>query len=346
MYGALAAALVAVIARGGASFVNQQLLGLAGTAISPILLAIVLGALARLLLPSDERLEGGYQFCLTWILRAGIVLLGLRLSLAATGDIGLKALPVVLVCIVVALLVVTQLGRVLGLSTRLGTLIAAGTSICGCTAIVATAPVIKAEKAEMSYAIGCITLFGLVAMFLNPLIARVLFESEPVKAGIFLGTSIHETAQVAGAGLIYQQSDPAGNVLEAATVTKLVRNLCMLLVIPVLSLAYSRARSGGESGPASFAVPWFVFGFVGLSALRTIGDIGEQPFGLLDAAAWAQCTHLAVLASEWCLTIAMAAVGLGTDFTSLFRIGIKPSLLAFFAATLIGVLAAVMLVVW
>jgi uncharacterized integral membrane protein (TIGR00698 family) len=341
--GVCLAVAVAIASRLGADAIGIQILQLPHGAISPILTAVLVGALVRVCLRTSRRYEEGYQFCLGTLLRLGIVLLGLRLSVVAAGQIGMQALPVVVACVFTALIVVTLLSRACGLSSELGILVAAGTSICGCTAIVATAPVIRADKQEMTYAVGCITLFGLVAMVLNPFIAHALFGEDPLKAGIFLGTSIHDTAQVVGAGMMYEQYYPIAGVLEAATVTKLVRNLCMLLVIPLLSIVHVRSQRVAEGEQRGAVIPWFVFSFIGLCAVRTIGDIGERPFGVLDQSAWQAVIGVVATSSEWCLAIAMAAVGLTTDLGALRRLGFRPLLLALLAASLVGVLAAVML---
>ena len=146
-----------------------------------------------------------------------------------------------------ALVSVGVLSKFLGLPRRLGGLIAVGTSICGVSAIVATAPAIKAEEDEVSYAVACVTLFGLVALFAYPSSPTRMFPAEPHLAGLFLGTAIHDTAQVAGAGLVYQEKFEAPDALEAATVAKLVRNLSMVAVIPLVVALYrdpSESRRG------------------------------------------------------------------------------------------------------
>src|SRR5439155_22334249 len=109
------------------------------------------------------------------------------------------AVPIVVVCMAAALLGVAWISRALGLSRRLGTLIGVGTSICGVSAIVATAPVIDAEEDEVSYAVACITLFGLATLFVYPFLAHLIFHANPEQVGLFLGTSVHDTSQVTGA---------------------------------------------------------------------------------------------------------------------------------------------------
>src|SRR3989440_6712782 len=133
--------------------------------ISPIMLAVVLGLMIRNTIGVPAAYEAGLRLCLKTVLRLGIVLLGLGLSVQAVARMGLIGLPIIVVCITTALVVVTFVNRALGLPKRLGTLIAVGTSICGVSAIVATAPGIGAEDDETSYAVACITIFGLLALF-------------------------------------------------------------------------------------------------------------------------------------------------------------------------------------
>jgi uncharacterized integral membrane protein (TIGR00698 family) len=313
-------------------------LGLQKGAISGIMMAILLGVLVSNVFRLPELVQPGIRFSLVRVLRLGIVLLGIRLSIVEAGAIGLKSLPVIAGTVITALVLVTYLSRRLGLAARLGTLIAVGTSICGATAIVATAPIINARQEEVSYSVACITLFGVAAMLFYPFAAHWLFLADPFRSGLFLGTAVHETAQVAGSGLVYQQyfSDP--KVLDVATVTKLVRNLGMLAVIPLMAVLHHRRH--GEEGVAAPAwytmVPLFVLGFAGMSALRTWGDMGTRPFGLLDQGEWEALVGYVRITAEYCLAVAMAAVGLGTSVADLRRIGLRPLALGLFAALLVG----------
>ncbi len=322
------------------ALIGERLMGLEKSPVSPILCAILLGLAIRNALGLPTVYEPGLQFALRRLLRLGVVLLGIRMSLATVGELGLVALPIVAACIVAALAVVTGVSRALGLPRRLGTLIAVGTAICGNTAIVATAPVIGADDDELSYAVGTITVFGMLALLVHPFAAHALFAGDAQLAGIFLGTAIHDTAQVAGAGLLYAQHFSAPEALDAATVTKLVRNLFMVGVIPLMAFLYHRGAVSGEDGkrpPFSQLVPLFVFGFVALALLRTLGDLGEHPFGgLLSLDRWARAIDALSGLSGWCLTVAMAAVGLGTNLTRLRKLGARPLLAGFAAALTVG----------
>jgi uncharacterized integral membrane protein (TIGR00698 family) len=280
------------------------------------------------------------KLCTVLVLRIGIVLLGLRMSLAAAIGLGFHALPIVLICIGAALLLVTIASRAMAMSPQLAALIAVGTSICGVTAIVATAPVIRAREAEVSYAVACIALFGLVAMLVHPLIAHAFFSTQPQLAGIFLGTAIHDTSQVVGAGLMYQDQYSAAGALEAATVTKLVRNLMMAAVIPLVAvLCQARQEGSAASKHRSPAVPGFVLGFVAMCAVRSGVDFCEPALGHIAKGIWISVVGGAQRLSEVCLTVAMAAVGLQTRIGAFRQIGLRPLLLAMLTAAVVGLVS-------
>lgn len=333
-------ALAFALALGGqflSTYIGIDLMGLPKSPVSAIMMAILLGILVRNTIALPEIFQAGIRFGLLRVLRFGIVLLGIRLSIGQAGEIGLKALPIIVGAVTAALLIVSFLGRRLGLSRRLSTLLAVGTSVCGATAIVATAPTIGAKDDEVAYSVACITLFGILAMLLYPFAAHALFAGDPLAVGLFLGTSVHETAQVAGAGLVYEQQFGDAAALDVATVTKLVRNLGMLAIIPLMSIIYHRNSGEGESAPKWWTmIPLFVVGFACMSLIRTVGDMGDPAFGFLPVEQWnALVGHVKELA-ELCLAIAMAAVGLGTSIRGLVTIGFKPLVMGLIAALLVG----------
>lgn len=336
-WGGLALALLVSISAGyTADWFGESILGFDKSPVSAIMMAIVIGIVIANTISLPASIQPGLKFCTTSILRIGIMLLGIRLSLFGAGQFTLLALPFVLAAIAIGLVTVALLGRYLGLSKQLSGLIAVGTSICGCTAIVATAPLIKANETEVSYAVACITVFGLAAMFVYPVIAHHFFATQPELAGLFLGTSIHETAQVAGAGMMYEAQYQAPEALDIATVTKLVRNLCMIAVIPLVGVLYGRDDNDDSSVSILAMIPWFIVGFAGMSALRTIGDSGEMAFGVIEPKYWVEFVTFVKTAAEYCLLIAMAAVGLTSMLASIVKIGMRPFALGFFAAVLIG----------
>ena len=326
----------------------QLLLGMKESPISPVLLAILAGLAIRNTAGLPALYDAGLIFAVRRVLRIGVALLGFRLSLSGVATLGLTAVPIVIACIGAALLAVGGLSRAFGVSRRMAALIAVGTSICGNTAIVAAGPVIGARRDEMSYAVGVITLFGLLALLVYPFLGHLLFAGDGRLAGLFLGTAIHDTAQVAGAGMLYLQQFQDASALETATVTKLVRNVFMLAVIPLLAVGFrgEGETPGGERVrlPLLQVLPWFVAGFVAMALLRTAGDLGPSPLGgLLSPQSWSAAIAGVASLSGWCLALAMAAVGLGTDVGRLRALGWKPLGVGLCAALAVGAVSAVLI---
>lgn len=318
-----------------------------GSPVSGIFTAILLGILIRNLIGMPAVFDAGINFALKYALRAGIILLGLRLSISEALKLGAWGLPLIVACISTGLFITLYFTKKLNQSMRLGTLIATGTGICGVTAIMATAPVIKAKENEISYAVANITIFGLIGMLFYPYLAHFFFADEPVKAGLFLGTAIHDTAQVTGAALIYAQLFDANEVIDVATITKLTRNVFIIVVIPFVSYLFFRSRRGnGESAGGELPkwyrlFPLFILGFLLLSVLRSIGDATAastgQAFGILAPASW-QGFHSfwSSFGSTYMLGLAMAGVGLSTNLRAFKGMGITPFYIGLIAAIAVG----------
>ncbi len=332
------AALLATLADALANWIGTGLLGYRVSPLSGVPLAILFGIIICNAAGVPGIYQTGLRLCMRQIQRIAIALLGFRLSLGAVGAIGGRALPVVVICIVVALLLIPWLGTRVGLSRRLATLIAVGTSICGVSAIMAVAPTIDAEEEEISYAVACVVIFGLLAMLTYPYIVPLLFGLDHAAVGIFLGTAIHDTAQVTGAALVYQQLHLAPDVLNTATVVKIIRNLSMVAVIPIMAAAFHRRPSSGQSllQRTLQVVPLFVIGFLVLTVVRTIGDASARPFGVVEPGRWREFLHAMDWLSTWSLTVVMAAIGLSTNLTQLRRLGFRPFLLGLSGALILG----------
>jgi uncharacterized integral membrane protein (TIGR00698 family) len=295
-----------------------------------------------------ESLKPGFKFAVKKILRLGIILLGIRLSVFDVFRLGALGVPIVVLCILGALFFTTRLNKWLRLPERLGTLIAVGTSICGVSAIVATGPAIDAEDEEVAYAVAVITIFGLLATLVYPYAANVVFAGDPVKAGLFLGTAIHDTSQVTGSALVFADVFLLPRALDVATVTKLVRNVFMAAIIPLMALYYARKTTGQDETTgkkASFVklLPLFIVGFLALAVVRSIGDAGlnagGNAFGLWDATAW---KDLYGFVKHWAvnfLVMALAAVGLSTSFRTFKGLGVKPFFVGLGAAFIVGVVS-------
>ncbi len=332
------AIMVSLFAGISAEWFGETILGFEKSPFSEIMMAIIIGMIVANTINLPSYVNSGLRFCTSTVLRLGIMLLGIRLSLFSAGKFTLIAIPFVLAAIIVGLSIVRFLGKKMNLSLQLTGLIAIGTSICGATAIVAAAPIIKAKETEVGYAIACITIFGIVAMFSYPILGNFIFPNRPDLAGLFLGVSIHETAQVAGAGMMYQTQFNAPIALDYATVTKLVRNLCMIAVIPIIGMLYSEKNQNeiNTKQPWIQLIPWFIVGFAAMSTLRSIGDIGDKAFMILPQEQWTQLVITIKLIAEKFLLIAMSAIGLTTLFSGMRKIGFKPFILGLIAAILVG----------
>jgi uncharacterized membrane protein YadS len=182
-----------------------------------------------------------------------------------------------------------------------------------------------------------------LALVTYPFLSHFIFAGDANLAGLFLGTAIHDTAQVAGAGLLYTQQYGAPEALDTATVTKLVRNLFMIAVIPLVAFLYRRsdgATAGSNRPPLKQLVPLFVFGFLALVILRTLGDLGSDPFGgALSSDQWRDLIDGASTVSKWSLGVAMAAVGLGTNLRRLRTLGLRPLAVGLTAALTVGLVS-------
>src|SRR6056300_11161 len=162
------------------------------------------------------------------------------------------------------LIVVKLVVKIIKIQRHMSYLISIGSTVCGTTAIMATAPVIKAKKNEISYAIANITVFGILSMLIYPYFANFYFDSDSLNIGLFLGTSIHETSQVAAAGLIYDQQFNSPETLNVATVTKLIRNTFLVIMIPLFAYLHNRGQTKDKNYSIISVFPYFVLGFVGM----------------------------------------------------------------------------------
>jgi uncharacterized integral membrane protein (TIGR00698 family) len=346
--GVLVAVALALLARAFADALAHGAGGLPKFPLSPVMCAVVLGMLWRNTLGVPAWASQGLKWAMHQLLRTGIALVGLRLTLLGATSIAATALPVALTCLLFALGVGLTLSRLLGVPRRLGVLLAIGTAVCGATAVVAMSPVIRARHAETAFAVTCVVLFGCVAMLCYPWVAGHFFAAAPRYAGIFLGTAIHDTSQVVGAALMYSQQAHQPEALAAASVAKLLRNLSIAVLIPLAAWLTQRheARTradatGQEEGGAPPAgglaggvrlVPLFVLGFLACIILRTAGD-AVMPAG---SQLWQALINTGYTASDLFLTCGMTAVGLSVSFTDMWRIGWRPLAAGFAVATLVG----------
>ena len=292
-------------------------------ALSPLILSIVLGMAARNLLSVSPAFEPGIAFSLRRLLRLGIVLLGLQVTVGQVLSLGGTGLAMVALTLVASFVAIRAAGRLLSVEPALASLIAAGTSVCGASAVIAANTVVRGRQEHVAYAIACVTLFGCLSMFLYPLLAAPL-TLDARAYGLWSGATIHEVAQVVAAA--FQAGDAAGTF---GTISKLARVVMLAPLIMVLAFTM-RARSLGAS-KASAPMPWFVLGFVAMILVNSAVDIPQELAGML------------ALANTFLLSMALAAMGLQTDIRKLRAEGWRPLALGAFGWLFISVFGFAML---
>eukprot|EP00049_Salpingoeca_infusionum_P006616 m.109244 g.109244 ORF g.109244 m.109244 type:complete len:510 (-) comp13370_c0_seq2:286-1815(-) len=360
-----------------ASVLGKELMALQGltevakSPISGVSMAILLGmALKNMPLTLPTRVNPGIALCKDKALKAGIMCVGAKLSLMDIAQVGLVGIPVVGLTVATGLTVAPMFGRWFGLTDKMSSLIATGTSICGVTAISALAPTIKASEQETAFAIANVVAFGTINMLATPYIAHAVFENS-TSVGVFLGLAVHDTAQVVGSALTYKEMFGDQVAFQTAVLTKLTRNILLAGVIPYMAYKHARLDQQAEAAAAAGAkgastgglkdasamttppdmgafallkkyTPAFVLGFLGMSVVRSVGDasVAEfgQAFGVLDPHLWKSTVNFIGddVGSRYLLGTAMAAVGLSTSFTALKAVGWRPFAVGLSAAMVVS----------
>jgi len=264
--------------------------------------AIFLGMLIRTWVPLDPRLLPGIGFCSKQLLELAIVLLGASVdfpSLLSAGPLMLLAIGVV---VVTSITVSRMIGRAVGLNPKLALLVACGNSICGNSAIAAVAPVIRADSRDVVSAIALTAVLGTGSVLLLPLLIPLLGLSD-YQYGVLAGLSVYAVPQVLAA--TFPVSVLSGQI---GTLVKLVRVLFLGPVVLFFALRYRHQCDAGKF-PLSRFVPWFIIGFIGLGALRSLEWISQGVAAPLQDA------------SGWLTLLAMAALGLEVDLRALRSVG-------------------------
>ncbi|MGF1535151.1 MAG: YeiH family protein [Elainellaceae cyanobacterium] len=293
--------------------------GLNLSLLNPLLTSVVLGIGLGNVAGVSTLYRPGIAFSLKRVLRLAVILLGLKLGIAQVLAVGASGLMVVCFSAVSTFCFTCWLGQKLRVNAHLTQLIAAGTSICGASAVVATDAVVESSEEDVAYAIALVTGLGTVAMLSYPLMPDFL-ELSPSAFGLWCGASIHEVAQVVAAS--FQTSVTSG---EVATIAKLSR---VLLIIPVMAvLGYQNARSTAAGERRSVSIPWFVLLFMLMVCCNSLGLIsGPVKSSLLGV-------------NQFLLCMAMAAMGLTTRLADLTKIGVKPLYLAGLSWLFLGTLS-------
>jgi uncharacterized integral membrane protein (TIGR00698 family) len=297
--------LTAIIA--GAAFALRQIPGV-GT-LSPMILAILLGIGFHNIVGTPSWAKAGVTFSLRRVLRAAIILLGLQLTITQVIEVGGRGLLIIALTLVATFAFTVWTGRLLGVERKLAQLIAAGTSICGASAVIATNTVTEAHDEDVAYAVACVTVFGSIAMFAYPLLPGLL-HLDPHAFGLWSGASIHEIAQVVAAA--FQDGQQAG---EFGTIAKLSRVMLLAPMVIALGLIARRSSAVPAANAARAPMPWFVLGFIAL--------VGVNSFVTISA----EMKTIIIAVTTFMLSVALAAMGLETDISKLRAKGARPALL-------------------
>jgi uncharacterized integral membrane protein (TIGR00698 family) len=308
--------LTAAIA--GAGFALHEIPGVA--TLSPMILAIVIGMGFNNIVGTPARAKAGVAFSLRRILRLAIILLGIQLTVEQVIAVGASGIGVIVLTVVGTFLFTTWFGRLIGVDRKLAELIAAGTSICGASAVIATNTVTQAHDEDVAYAVACVTVFGSIAMFVYPLLPGLL-HLDPRAYGLWSGASIHEIAQVVAAS--FQDGRQSG---EFGTIAKLSRVTMLAPTVIVLGLMAARRslRQGRAQSRAKAPMPWFVLGFIALVGVNSVITIPAETRSMI------------VMLTTFLLSMALAAMGLETDIAKLRAKGIQPLALGFAASLFIA----------
>lgn len=289
------------------------------SSLSPMITAIFLGMVFANIVGISSSADAGISIAGKKLLRLAVALLGLQLTFGQLFEIGIVGLAFAAMIVTSTLLFTVWMGRLLGVDRKLSLLLAAGTAICGASAIAGTNAVTRAKDEDVSYAVACITVFGTIAMFLYPFL-NTLFGHASYTYGLWIGLTVHEVAQVVGAG--FQGGEDAGQV---AVVSKLARVMMLAPVVIGLALTAANAECESTGRPTlTQIVPFFIVAFILLVVLNSFGFMPERARIPL------------VTATPVLLTAAMAALGLGTNFTELKQHGFRPLLLSFLATLYIA----------
>ena len=305
-------ALSAVIT--GVALWGGSIPAVAGAGFSALTLAILLGmVLGNTIYPHIwKSCDGGVLFAKQHLLRLGIILYGFRLTFAQIADVGVSGIVIDVLTLSSTFMIACFLGqKVFGLDRHTSWLIGAG-SICGAAAVLATEPVVKAEASKVTVAVATVVIFGTIAIFLYPAMYPLLAHwFSPETYGIYIGSTMHEVAQVVAAG--HAINPDAEN---AAVIAKMLR---VMMLAPFLILLAARVKqlspaSGGEK--SKITIPWFAILFIVVAIFNSFHFLPQSVVNML------------VTLDTILLAMAMAALGLTTHVSALKKAGAKPLLMA------------------
>ena len=286
--------------------------------------AILAGMVITLVLKDKSKLQGGITFTSKKILQYAVILLGFGLNLSEIAKVGMQSLPIILSTITTSLVIAFLLHKLVRIPSNISTLVGVGSSICGGSAIAATAPVIGADDEEIAQSISVIFLFNVIAALVFPSLGAALgFSNEGF--GLFAGTAVNDTSSVTAAASAWDGMHPGANALDTATIVKLTRTLAIIPITLVLAFwRTAQMKKAGGKGEGNFSLkkvfPFFILFFVLASLITTVSVLAGVEVGFFKP-----FKEL----SKFFIIMAMAAIGMNTNIVKLVKTGGKPILMGF-----------------
>lgn len=290
-------------------------------------ISILLGMIVALILKDKSKFEAGIKFTSKKILQWAVILLGFGLNLNVILETGKQSLPIIISTIATSLIVAFILCKLMHIPGKISTLVGVGSSICGGSAIAATAPVIDADDEEVAQAISVIFFFNVLAALIFPTLGKIIgFNTVSGEAfGIFAGTAVNDTSSVTACASTWDSMWNLGtDTLDTAVTVKLTRTLAIIPITLVLAFIRTRkAKAGeGEGRKVNFMkiFPFFILYFIAASIITTVAVSNG-----VDASVFSPIKTL----SKFFIVLAMAAIGLNTDIVKLIKTGGKPLIMGF-----------------
>lgn len=325
--------LCAIIAGAATALSGMKMGSFSMEIVGAPVLSILTGMLFALIRPSlaaSECLKDGIKFTSKKILQWAVIILGFSLNLGTIAKMGGQSLPVIISTISTSLIVAFVMMKVLRMDGKVSCLIGVGSSICGGSAIAATAPVIDADDEEVAQAISVIFLFNVIAALIFPSFGMAIgFGSEGF--AVFAGTAVNDTSSVTAVASTAEGLYGVEGILESAVTVKLVRTLAIIPITLVLALfrTYQSKKDGTKGGEVSLKkiFPWFILFFIGASVITTVvGMFPDNGFVIFY-------NDTFVKAMKWLakffIAMAMCAIGLNTNIVKLIKNGGKPITMGF-----------------
>ena len=284
------------------------------------LLSLILGIFFFNIFSISSNIVEGREFIKKNILQLAIVLLGIKISLTQLWRVSIESIFVTIITIISIFLTYFFIKKIWPTQKGVSKLLAIGTSICGVTAIMASSTILKSKDQDVAVAVLIVVLWGSIAVLTYPFFVELFFLTDLAK-GIFLGVSIHDTSQVLAAAMVHSDLHPNQKTLEIATITKIIRNLFLLALIPILIIFNKSSKNNKNKSQSIFvrifnSIPLFVVGFILFATFRSFMDLY-----FFDNEKWIEFLIILEKLISILFGLALTALGASIDLRKIFNQG-------------------------